>query len=209
MPGRAPLQRWVLRPHRRRQRGGIDFRDLVLQELDRVHVAEFRILRERRPRVAARAVAVQQEEPKVRARSPPTVQNLPDGQVEKSEPVVNGKQRLRPLQAHPGAESAVEIQHRSLAQQRRIRGDARGDLRQRGQVASGLDRRLRDQPGFVLREESVTAFEGTNRRLADAGSFHLFPKCAVHHAAHHARSARGCQPAGADKTPQTADGTED
>src|SRR5207249_234094 len=116
MTRRTPFQLRVWRPLDRRKGIDGDFRDLVLEQLQRTRVAEFRVTSQRMSGVLARAEAVHQKQADARAKTLSQVQELVDNDVQESQIISYPEQALRFLEAHARAEPAIEFYDRRLGQ---------------------------------------------------------------------------------------------
>ncbi|MGC3992294.1 MAG: hypothetical protein QM796_21870 [Chthoniobacteraceae bacterium] len=144
--------------------------------LQGLEVAELRILGEGGEGVVAGAEAVHEQEAQVGAGRFAEVQHLFDNEIEEAHPVANGEERLGALQAHAGAEAAVELEHRGLREELGARGDRLRDGGEIGQGLDGGDGGLGDHPGLIRLKHLVAAFKRTDRRFCHSGGFHFFPK---------------------------------
>ena len=169
VPRRAPLQRRIRRPLRRRQPVGEQLRLLVLDEVERDVGRQPLVALEQRERVVARVERVHQHERDPRAARLAQRQHLARDHVEEREPLLDLQQRLRAAHPHRRAEPAVELDHDRLVE----RGVRAGERLGVGQVADRLDLVLADQPGLARLELLVVVREGGDRRVRDPVPAHL------------------------------------
>ena len=118
----TPLELGILRPTHRSEGCGIKFGDLILHQFHFTAFGESHTLitTEVFHGVIAGAKTIHQEQAHVFATDFAQVQNLVRHDVEKRRAIAHGQQALRSLQAHAGAKTAIELDHRDFSEQRRI-----------------------------------------------------------------------------------------
>ena len=119
MTGRAPFQRWICGPTDRSECFGIDLGDLVLHQLELRGIAQARRsgsfrLRQMLQCLMTGAEAVHQQQAHVRAAELAQIEDLTQHKIEEIHALADRQEALGPLQAHAGAQAAIEFDDNRL-----------------------------------------------------------------------------------------------
>ena len=173
VPGRAPFQLRVGRPPHGQPVIGADLGLAALQEVQRhARHAQADVAAQRVQRGAAGGRGVHQHERQPGAVPLAQCQHLGSDDIQEAGAGLDLEQRLRPGQAHAGAQPAVELDdHQPVEHFTGLAGWRLGQLVQARQVRKRLQNLARQQPGLAFSQLPQAPAQGGELGGADAAGF--------------------------------------
>mmetsp|Transcript_21030 Transcript_21030/g.62205 ORF Transcript_21030/g.62205 Transcript_21030/m.62205 type:complete len:280 (+) Transcript_21030:1028-1867(+) len=169
--GRAPLAVGLGRPRGGGEVGLNNLWRLVLLELERQPLClQLGVLCEVRERVGRRGERVHQHEGERHAGGGAHLLHLQRDEVEEVSPLLELEQRLCLLEAHAGAEAAVQLDHHRRLEQRRVLRGERGVV---GQRLDRLDALARNHQVGAAGEHLEVVLEGGDCGVREALGAHF------------------------------------